>query len=181
VLVLRQQHRLRLIGDEVIPDAGLVFDRAATFAASPHEVWPWVVQLGKKRAGWYMPSRLEPWIVWSKERRAATHIDERWQHLEVGDRVPDYGGKNEWFEVSEFEPPHTLVYRSERNAGSFSWALVLSEVAPGRTRLHARFRGTLTSTGIKRRAIETLGDLFDSVTVEVMFAGLRERVEGTGT
>lgn len=168
---------LALPGDDLIPGAGLVFDRAATFDAPAAEVWPWVQQLGKSRGGWYMPSRIERLVVWSRRRRAATAIDPRWQRLEVGDRIPDYGGKDEEFEVCEVDPPHVLVYRSSRDAGTFSWALVLSELSPGRTLLHARFRGTLTSTGLKRKAISTLGDLFDAATIELMFAGLRERVE----
>lgn len=174
---LRADPSRPLPGDDVIPDAGLVFDRAASFASTSEDIWPWIVQLGKRRAGWYMPARIERWIVWSKDRRATTRIDGRWQHLETGDRVPDYGGKNEWFEVVSVDPPHALVYRSDRRAGSFSWALVLTPVDGGRTLLHARFRGTLISTGLKRRVIEVFGDVFDALTVEVMFRGLRERVE----
>lgn len=150
---------LHLPGDDVIPDAGLVFDRGTTLDAPPEQVWPWVVQLGKKRAGWYAPRGVE-----------------RWQHLETGDRVPDYGGKDEWFEVAHIDPPNALVYRSERKAGVFSWALVLSPLEGERTFLHVRFRGTLTSTGLKRKVIERGGAFFDALTVEIMFAGLRERV-----
>lgn len=167
--------RRSLPGDDVIPEAGLIFDRAATFRASPEQVWPWIAQLGKQRAGWYAPKRLERFIPPS--RRAIRLIDERWQHLEPGDRVPDYGGPDEEFEVVSADPPHSLVYRSERKAGRFTWALVLSPADGGGTLLHARFRGTLTSTGLKRRVIERAGDFFDAVTVEIMFAGLRERVD----
>lgn len=162
-------------GDDVIPAAGLVFDRTATFAATPEDLWPWIAQLGKRRAGWYAPSWFERLIP--RSRRAIRHIDARWQSLAPGDRVPDYGGPHEEFEVAAIDPPHSLVYRSDRKAGSFSWALVLTPCESGRSLLHARFRGTLTSTGLKRRAIETLGDLFDAATVELMFRGLRERVE----
>jgi hypothetical protein len=83
-----------LPGDDLVPDAGLVFDRGARFAAPADRVWPWVAQLGKGRGGWYMPARLEPWIVWSRRRRAAQTIDPRWQSLRAGDRIPDYGGRD---------------------------------------------------------------------------------------
>jgi len=165
---------LHLPGDDVILDAGLVFDRGTTLDAPPEQVWPWVVQLGKKRAGWYAPRGVERFIP--GERRALRHVEDRWQHLERGDRVPDYGGKDEWFEVAHIDPPNALVYRSERKAGVFSWALVLSPLEGERTLLHVRFRGTLTSTGLKRKVIERGGAFFDALTVEIMFAGLRERV-----
>ena len=48
-----------LLGDDVVPDADVVMDRAFTLAATPEEVWPWLVQLGKQRAGWYFPRRVE--------------------------------------------------------------------------------------------------------------------------
>jgi hypothetical protein len=46
-------------GDELLPDADVVMDRAFTVAAPPAEVRPWDAQLGKGRAGWYLPARIE--------------------------------------------------------------------------------------------------------------------------
>src|SRR5690348_17273646 len=108
----REISGLKLPGDDVIVDASMVFDHAAVYVASPEAIWPWIAQLGKRRGGWYMPSRVEPFVVWSRRRRAATVVEDRWQHLSVGDRVPDYGGRNEEFEVIVIDPPHALVYRS---------------------------------------------------------------------
>src|SRR5579862_2507543 len=50
---------LELPGDHLIPDADVVLDRRARLTATPEQVWPWLVQLGKGRAGWYMSRRLE--------------------------------------------------------------------------------------------------------------------------
>ena len=164
-----------LPGDDLIGEAGLVFDRATAFAASPTAIWPWLVQLGKGRGGWYLPVGLERMLP--PGHRAAVGVVPRWQQISVGDRIPDYGGADEEFEVCVLEPPHALVHRSTRAAGTFSWALVLTPMDDGRTLLHCRFRGTLSSRGLRRRAIESLGDLFDHLTIALMFAGLRERVE----
>lgn len=164
-------------GDELIPDAGMVFDHSTVLAATPEEVWPWIVQLGKARGGWYMDSRLEPWLVWSTRRRSATRIEERWQGLAVGDSVPDYGGSHAELEVCVIDPPRALVYRSERGSAVFSWALLLDPLGPSRTRVHTRFRGRIRSSGSKRRLITLAGGFFDWATIALMFAGLRERVE----
>ena len=44
-------------GDDLIGRPDVVMDRAFTVAAPPAAVWPWLVQLGKKRAGWYLRPR----------------------------------------------------------------------------------------------------------------------------
>jgi hypothetical protein len=49
----------KLPGDEV--DAGRTRDstRAVTLPAPPAQVWPWLVQMGYGRGGWYAVDRLE--------------------------------------------------------------------------------------------------------------------------
>lgn len=43
-------------------------------------------------------------------------IDPAWQGVSVGDRVPDYGPGG-WFEAGLVDPPHALVWWSERGRG----------------------------------------------------------------
>ena len=168
-----------LPGDEVVPDANMTSKHEAVFAASPQDVWPWLVQLGKGRAGWYLPSALERRVV-PRRRRSARAIDERWQRLAVGDEVPDYGGRDETLQVVSIDPPRALVYRSERNGTVFSWALVLEPLDGGRTRLRHRFRARLNSGGWRRRALALGGGAFDRATIALMMAGLHERVDAPG-
>ena len=41
-------------GDELIPDVNTRdFTMATTLPAPPEQVWPWLVQMGVGRAGWY--------------------------------------------------------------------------------------------------------------------------------
>src|SRR6476469_6162191 len=70
-------------GDELIAPADVVMDRAFTLPAPPLQVWPWLAQLGKRRAGWYLPAGLERFLPAAK--RAAWEVHDRWQHLHVGD------------------------------------------------------------------------------------------------
>ncbi|MGH9207171.1 MAG: hypothetical protein ACRD1G_11520 [Acidimicrobiales bacterium] len=117
-----------------MPDANMIYDHSTIIAGSCDEVWPWVVQLGKCRAGWYLPARLERLVP--AKRRASRTLDPRWQTLSVGDRVPDYVGREEYLEVVRIEPPRVLVYRSERRGAHFSWALLLDDVSAHKTELH---------------------------------------------
>lgn len=161
-------------GDSLIPDANVVFDRSRTIAAPSEAIWPWLLQLGKKRAGWYMPGAIERLLP--QRRRALHRVDARWQALRVGDRIPDYGGRNAHLEVARIEPPHLLVYRDQRRGTPFSWEISLTPLANNETQVHLRFRGRMRSTGVKRRLLIAAGDLLDGVTGELMLRGLEERV-----
>ena len=42
-----------LPGDELVPNPKFVWNQAITINAPAAEVWPWLVQIGNQRAGWY--------------------------------------------------------------------------------------------------------------------------------
>ena len=157
-------------GDDIVVFPDAVMDRALTLAAPSEQVWPWLVQLGKRRAGWYLPRSVERFIP--QPRRAARNIDQRWQELVVGDVIPDYGGRDASFEVAAIEAPRSLVYISTRGRVNISWSLTLTSVGSG-SRLHLRLR-----LGPVRRPwlANSAGDLLDAVTILGMAAGLRERL-----
>lgn len=158
-------------GDDLVPDADVVMDRAFTLDAAPDVVWPWLVQLGKRRGGWYLPRAVERAVP--RSRRAVRALDERWVDLDVGDVIPDYGGRDETFEVALIDPPRTLVYRSRRGRVDVSWSITLADEAPGRTRVRLRLR----LAPVRRKWLaNSAGDLFDALTIAGMAAGLRERL-----
>jgi hypothetical protein len=168
-------------GDALIARADVVMDRAFTVPGEPATVWPWLVQLGKARAGWYLPARLERRLP--AGRRAQRHVDARWQGLRVGDVIPDYGGRDETFTVAETAPPTTLVYRSRRGRMDVTWSIVLradpsspAAETPPYTRVLLRLR----LGRVRRRWLaRTAGELIDVLTIAGMAAGLRERLGGT--
>lgn len=170
-----------LPGDDIVPGARVVMDRATTLPAPPEQVWPWVVQLGKQRSGWYLPAWLE--IVIPRASRGIRTIDPRWQGLAVDDVIPDWGGADATFEVAVLNPPHALVHRSTRPRRQgepleLSWAMVLTPRPGGQTRLQLRLR--INELGHRAPAvITTVGGLMDEATVRPMFAGLRERLWAT--
>jgi hypothetical protein len=166
-------------GDDVVRGANMIFDRSRVYFAAPEEIWPWLVQLGKRRAGWYLPARTERFVP--RRRRAAWSVQCRWQTLRVGDRVPDYGGRDEYLEVVALDRPNEIVYRTERRGSVFSWTLSLCPLDGSRTVLRLRFRGRLRSTGWRRWALLQAGELLDRITSELMFTGLAERIRSTAS
>jgi hypothetical protein len=50
-------------GDDIIPKPTTVWNRGTTIAARPDEIWPWLVQMGYGRAGFYVPEWIDR-LVW---------------------------------------------------------------------------------------------------------------------
>jgi hypothetical protein len=169
-----------LPGDDVIPDAGVVLDRSAEFAVGAERLWPWLVQLGKGRGGWYLPGWLE--LIVPPRRRALRRIEPRFQELRAGDSVPDWGPGEPTFDVVSIDPPRSLVYRSVRprkrrpdDPLDLTWALVVQPLGPDRCRLRLRLRTRSLGRRFPRLVTQS-ADLIDAVTVAGMVAGLRDRL-----
>ena len=164
-----------LPGDDLVAPADVVMDRAFSLHATPEAVWPWLVQLGKRRAGWYFPSLVERVIPVS--RRGLRHLDAQYLDLAVGDVIPDWGGRDATFTIAELETAHHLLHTSTRGRTRLTWCLRLLPEGASGTRLHLRLR----MAPVKHRLLaERLGGLFDQLTVMGLSAGLRERVRSGG-
>ena len=106
-----------LAGDAVVPNPVASETRGITIDASPEHVWPWLVQMGFGKAGWYSYDRLD------MRGRSADGIVDVWQTLKVGDIVPTHPGGG--FEVVEIDPGRSLVLRSDTalvTSQSEAWA-----------------------------------------------------------
>ena len=161
-----------LPGDDLVPRPDVVMDRAFDLAAPPDLVWPWFVQLGKKRAGWYLPRNVERLVPPS--RRALRRLEPSLQQLRVGSVIPDWGGKRETFEVAILDPPCALVHTTQRGRTLGSWAIVLTPYDAGAA-THVQLR--LRLAPVKRiRLAMTAGELLDASTIAGLAAGLRERL-----
>jgi hypothetical protein len=170
VAATEAEKRVQRPGDDLVDPADVVMDRAFTVPGPPAQVWPWLVQLGKQRAGWYLPGRAERFLP--RSRRAARTVNPAWLGLRPGDVIPDYGGRHETFEVAAITAPSSLVYRSRRGHTDLTWSLTL-EPAPGGTRVFLRLRMAPVR---HQRLARTAGELVDLLTVAGMAAGLRERL-----
>jgi hypothetical protein len=132
-------------GDELIPGSERGSSMATTIDAPPSQVWPWLVQMGLDRAGWYSWDWLDHLGVPSAER-----IHPEWQQISVGDRFTSTPSRSAWFEVAATEPERFLALRAslDLRGRSFDpagprprfysdslWCFLLKEANAGRTRL----------------------------------------------
>jgi len=158
-----------LPGDELLPDAN-VTTRAVTIDARPEEVWPWLVQLGYGRAGWYSYD----WID-NDGRPSASRIVPELQRLEPGDQIlmaPGLGPR-----VRAVEPDRYLL---AGDADGGIWCLALSPLGDGRTRLLSRWRirWPITLASVFWVLVSDPGTF---VMERRMLLGIKRRVERAAT
>jgi len=132
-------------GADLIPDGRRSATMAVTIDAPRAEVWPWLVQMGADRAGWYSWDRLDNW-----GHPSATRINPEWQQITLGDRLAGTPDGSQSWEVAALEPDRFLGLRMSLDlrgrpfdpAGALPrsytdslWGFLLQELPGDRTRL----------------------------------------------
>jgi len=135
-----------LPGDNLLADPPtLSMTHAITIKRPPHDVWPWIAQMGAgSRAGWYSYDFLDNW-----RRHSANRIVPELQHLDIGMVFPALPGKTDGFTLVAFEPDHFLIldFKAPDGTRLVTWAFVLEPEDDGSTRLIVRSRGTSGTIG----------------------------------
>jgi hypothetical protein len=106
-------------GDEIVPKASFNATRAITIDAPPARVWPWIVQMGYRRAGFYTYALLD-----NAGYESAHRVLPEYQDPKVGEWMPMSKKVNETtaFKVKAFEPSRWLLW--EKPDSTWSWKLV---------------------------------------------------------
>lgn len=172
-----------LAGDELLADANAEITKGVTIAAPPEAIWPWLLQMGLGRAGFYAIDALD-----NGGHRSAREVHPELQDVRVGDVIPaaeDGSG----FEVLRLERDKVLVlgglwgperqqpFGAPRGATYWhvTWAFVLEPLDPGHTRLHVRARAAFSIDAKWHAAwIRPVHALMESAQLEHLAA----RVEG---
>lgn len=168
---------MSLPGDDLAPEADLVATRAITVEASAAQVWPWIVQLGQGRGGFYTYDALENLV--GCDMHSADRIVPEWQTLDIGDQVKLHPEVP--LEVAFLEPGEALVLRGGVPLGEsappydFTWAFVLGEQPDGTTRLLVRERYAYTK-GWAPLLVEPV-EAVSFLMSRKMLRGIRDRAE----
>jgi hypothetical protein len=147
-----EERSARIAGDDIVSHPSVATNHAITIDARPEHVWPWLVQMGWGRAGWYTARWVDRLLFPANEPSATTILPEL-QDLHVGDFVPDGPPEtNCGFIVEDLIPNRALVLHStshlpgswrDKAALDWSWAFNLTPIDGGhRTRYLFRSRWT---------------------------------------
>ena len=184
----REEFTRPLPGDDLVPRPKIHATHAIQIQAAPSEIWPWLLQLGQGRGGFYSYTWIEN--LMGLDIHNSDHILPEYQSLNVGDLI-HMGRGDLGIPVAVIQPARALVLHGDsRSEGVFdglpikedeylntSWTFVLDPQEDGSTRLIERTRldwsGGLETDLFYRLFLEP-GTFFME---QAMLRGIKRRVE----
>jgi hypothetical protein len=159
-------------GDEIVECPTFNATRAVTIAARPEEIWPWIVQMGVTRAGWYSYDLLD-----NLGRPSARAIFPQFQNPKIGDVIPMSPDGKQGMYVKDFEQDRWMLWWDGKGGMSWSWGLY--PVDEGHTRLitRVRMRYKWLSPSI---VFDMLVEVTDIIMMRKSILGIKERAERIG-
>ena len=167
--------RRAMEGDEIVPHPLLEATRAVTIDAPPAAVWPWLVQMGYGRAGWYAYDQID-----NRGVPSARTIVPELQDLKAGDRIP-MSPSSAWT-VAAMERDRLLVLedhqRSRWGTADLSSAIQLEPTGPEQARMVMRLRIDYPG-GLLAGLYMLVFEPGDFVMMRRMMLGTKERAEAS--
>ena len=173
----------KLPGDELIPNPRLRATHAVSVETSPNKIWPWLVQLGQGRGGFYSYERLEN-LAGCQIHNADSILPEH-QDLKVGDQVRIGPQGYPAFDVAGIEPNSWLILRGdippgvEPKTGIWVWSFFLAPGKDHTTRLILRTRLNYESGFGSTLMWRVFVDPISFNMEREMLKGIKRRVEYT--
>jgi len=161
-------------GDDLLRHAQFRATRAITIDAPPQAVWPWLVQVGALRAGWYSNDLLD-----NLGHPSATTVVPELQHLVVGQWVPmapsGPPSDRNAFKVHSFEVNQWLLWTKPDS----TWAWRLTPTEGGTrlvTRVHALYDWSHPLGALSAVVLMEFGDF---AMQRRMLRGIKARAEAS--
>jgi hypothetical protein len=156
----------RMPGDGIVEHPTFNATRSVTINARPEAIWPWIIQIGYGRAGFYSHDWLD-----NDRIRSANQIIPEYQSLQAGDIVPLSRTAIARVESIQADTSLVLVYRHNTEP-TFTWVWGLYPVEQERTRLVVRLRWYQDSLRAR-----ILTRIFEIVMMRKHMLGIRKRAE----
>ena len=156
-------------GDELLRKPDYISTHALTIDAPAEKVWPWLVQIGQNRGGFYSYTWIEN--LMGLQMRNADRIVPQWQTLAAGDEI-NLAPRNSMV-VAAIEKPKHIVCDMPL-AKKTTWAFILEPLAEGKSRLISRIR---MNFGDDLRWDLVFFDIGHFIMDRKMLSGIKERAE----
>jgi hypothetical protein len=151
-------------GDSIVPAPTFNATRSVTVHAAPSAIWPWIIQIGYRRAGFYSHDRLDNDGIPSSDT-----IMPMYQGLREGDAIPLTATVDAEVVVLEHERAMLLVIEHD---ATWTWAWGLYPTGTGQTRLVTRLRVRAPTIRSK-----LMMDFFEIIMMRKHMLGIKQRAE----
>jgi hypothetical protein len=156
-------------GDEIVGKPSFNATRAVTIHAPAQNIYPWIVQMGVTRAGWYSYDLLD-----NLGRRSAESILPEHQNIQVGDLIsmsPD-GKQGMW--VKYFRKNKWMLWWDKKGDTTWIWEIHPQEENQFRLITRVRVKYRLFSPAI---LFNLLTEFFDILMMRKSMLGIKRRAE----
>jgi len=162
-------------GDERRGKPTFLATRAITIDDTPENIWPWLIQMGYDRAGFYGYDILEN-LGSERGIHSADRILPEFQNFTVGDEVPI--SRVAHLSFYEIEPNKYLVWSEENGEfpGAFTWALY--PIDKDQTRLVSRIGWNYHWSEPSLLVLDLFTEFSDHIALREILRGVKGRVEG---
>jgi len=156
-------------GDEIVAKPTFNATRAVTINATAENIYPWIIQMGITRAGWYSYDLLD-----NLAKRSADVILPEHQNIQIGDVVPLSPDGKQGMIVKDFKKNEWMLWWD--NKGDSTWAWGIYPIGESTFRLITRVR-------VKYRffspavLFNILIELFDVWMMRKCMLGIKKRAE----
>jgi hypothetical protein len=162
-----------LPGDELIASPSGVETRAITILAPEAAVWPWLVQMGFGRAGWYSYDLFD-----NLGRHSSEVVIPELQTVHVGDLAGPMANPptpTTSFRVHAFETDRFMLWIKGDNGGTWLW--LFEPIDDESTRLITRMRGRYDWKHLRGLFEVALVELGDPWMFRKCMLGIKRRAE----
>jgi len=156
-------------GDNIVGKPSFNATRAVTINAPAENIYPWIVQMGVNRAGWYSYDLLD-----NLARRSAESILPEHQDIQVGDLIPMSPDGKAGLWVKDFRNNEWMLWWDKIGDNSWAWGIYSEGEARSRlvTRVRVKYRW-LSPAIIFNLIIE----FFDILMMRKCMLGIKRRAE----
>lgn len=166
-----------MMADELLEEPEMNATRAIEINARPEEVWPWIVQIGYNRGGFYGFDNLD-----NGGQPSSDSIIPQWQDLQVGDSIPGGEYKGWMFyilEVTEMDPGREMawVFLKGTPWGGATWSWKVYSVDNQKSRLVTRLRQKYSLDSFRGVVQWSMIDAVEILMMRTTLRGIKLRAE----
>jgi len=156
-------------GDEIVDKPSFNATRAVTIHAPSQNIYPWIVQMGVGRAGWYSYDLLD-----NLGRRSAETILPEHQSIQAGDLIPISPNGQQGMWVRSFRKNKWMLWWDKKGDSTWVWEIHPAGENGFRliTRLRVKYRWFSSAI-----LFNLLIEFFDILMMRKSMLGIKRRAE----